>query len=248
MNIEVKTINLKDSYNYVKDTLYILNKNILMTILFFILFFVTIYVENFSISSLKYPLTSLTNFVAFILCAIIYTGNISFYKSNKVPLTFCLKYSFIMFAIVILFFTMINFFNNPSEQVEPTHLELNIFAKYFIQSLSLSLIIMLTYYVFFTLYLLFFITKSWKTIELFIPILKINFKVFFISYLLFSLLFNLVYFYFKSDNQTINIFMNNFYYSFSALFTFIALNDILGLSKVQRKIKDKVYNKNLKIT
>ena len=42
--------------------------------------------------------------------------------------------------------------------------------------------------------------------------------------------------------------MNNFYYSFSALFTFIALNDILGLSKVQRKIKDKVYNKNLNIT
>ncbi len=246
MTIHIKQIDLKDSFNYIKDTFYILSKNIFITILFFVLFSSSLYFDYF-FPQISYQFSAISIFFSFLLCAFIYTGSFSFFKHNKIPLRISFNYSISIFFVVFVVSNLLKFIFPEQEPSNTKPLELSIFVEYFLKTFSYTFVFILSYYLFFNSYLIFFITKSYSSGEIFVVAFLANIKIFFLSYFIINLVFNLIYFYFKNNNPIFNLFLMNFSFAFSALFTFIALNDIFGLSKVERKVKEKTLNKNLEL-
>lgn len=244
MNIEIKKINFNHTIDYVKDTFYILNKNIFNTAIFLFLALFVTYIEA---SMLKYiNLNSIVTFILFILCAMVYSGNYHFIYYNKIPLKLSLNYTLIVFALSVIFSSLISFLM-PAGEIKSanSNIEMHFFAHAFSHSILYSTLFILNYYLFFIVFLLFFISPSVLAFNFFVPVFLTNVYVMAVSYFFMFFPFYLLFYYFDIQNKTINLILVLIYSSIVTLFTFIALNDILGLSKVKRKIKEKVDNKNI---
>jgi len=245
MNIEIKKINFNDVIDYLKDLVFILKQNLTFTFLFFVLNSIFFYSDI----NLRLNISTFFTFLTFLLCATIYSGGFSFISHNLKPLKLCVFYTIFVVSFVIaldfinLLFT--NTTNTITENSDSSILDDKLFIKSFLYSLGASVSLIISYYLFFIIYLLFFKLQTLSGAVFFIQVFITNIYVFFVSYFLISFIFFFVGCFFNPENQIIIYISFGIFISICSLFTFIALNDILGISKVKRKIKEKVDNKNI---
>ncbi len=245
MNIEIKKINFNDVIDYLKDLVFILKQNLTFTFLFFILNSIFFYSDL----NLSLNISSLFTFLTFLLCATIYSGGFSFISHNLKPLKLCFFYTIFVVSFVLMIDFINLLFTDTTNTIEETSdssiLNDKLFIKSFLYSLGTSVLLIISYYLFFIIYLLFFKVQSLLGASFLVPVFITNIYVFFVSYFLISFIFFFVGFFFNPENQIIIYLSFGLFISFCSLFTFIALNDILGISKTKRKIKEKIDNKNI---
>lgn len=243
MNINIKKITFNDSFDYIKDTLHVLQRNYLFTFLFLIANIFIFFIDTI----ISFNIFSLLSFASFLVCATLYAGNISFFSANKQALKLGFYYTLFIFffsSVIELFSYLATFYVENKETAEQSSFfSTPYFWNNFLYSILYSLILTASYYMLFLVYLIYFLNSN--LLSQFASFFFLNFYVFFVSYFLLYFLFLSTLFLFKVENEILKYFLVGSFNGFLALFTFIAINDILGISKVKRKLKNNVVNKNI---